>query len=86
MGAWRVDRDGLAFFFTEDQRRLATLLARGRRGSPGVGGVDAELGSAVAVCSETSRPGGCEHFREDAHAGRISRRGNHRRAGGVEVP
>jgi hypothetical protein len=26
---WRVDRDGLAFFFTEDhQRRLATLLAQ----------------------------------------------------------
>ena len=26
---WRVDRDGLAFFFTDDhQRRLATLLAQ----------------------------------------------------------
>lgn len=26
---WRVDRDGLAFFFTEDhQRRLATLLGQ----------------------------------------------------------
>jgi len=27
---WRVDRDGLAFFFTADhQRRVATLLAQG---------------------------------------------------------
>ena len=32
---WRVDRDGLAFFFTDDhQRRLTTLLAQLAEASP----------------------------------------------------
>jgi hypothetical protein len=34
---WRVDRDGLAFFFTEDhQRRLTTLLAQVAGAPPAV--------------------------------------------------
>jgi hypothetical protein len=35
---WRVDRDGLAFFFTDDhQRRLATLLAQVAGAPPALG-------------------------------------------------
>jgi hypothetical protein len=35
---WRVDRDGLAFFFTADhQRRVATLLAQVAGTPPALG-------------------------------------------------
>jgi len=47
---WRVERDGLAFFFTADhQRGLATLLAQVAGAPPGVGGVHAEVGSAATL-------------------------------------